>query len=279
MTNLSWMTDIHLDMVGNLSQRLVDLSEKSRESDAILISGDISVSEILCEHLLILESFFQKQIYFVLGNHDYYGSSFLSVRKSVSNLCMKSSYLRYLCNVPFIKLNETGTYLIGHDGWYDAQNGHAYNDSLLMNDWLRISDFNSALRSAPGGKILNKNVIVDISRRLAQQSVNHVANAIKSIIRNAKHIVIMTHVPPFKESFTAFEHHSGNSTMDILPWYTSKVMGDTIFSAAKTYPNVKFTVLSGHAHSHYDDDLLNNLNVKIGKSTYGNPQITNLAII
>jgi len=279
MTNLSWMTDIHLDMVGNLRDRLIQLSEKSRESEAIIITGDISIANLLCEHLLILESYFQKQIYFILGNHDYYGSSISSVRKNVSSLCLSSSYLRYMSNVAFIRLDDSGTYLVGHDGWYDAQNGHPYNDSLLMNDWLQISDFNSALRAAPGGKVLNKNVIMDISRKLAQQSVNHIANGIKSVIKHANHIVIMTHVPPFKESFTTFEHHSGNSTMDILPWYTSKVMGDMIFSAAKTYPHIKFTVLSGHAHSHYDDDFLNNLNVKIGKSTYGNPQITNLTII
>jgi hypothetical protein len=51
------------------------------------------------------------------------------------------------------------------------------------------------------------------------------------------------------------------------------MMGDAIFAAAKAYPNVKFTVLSGHLHSHYEQELLNNLTVRVGKSSYGSPQL------
>lgn len=271
MTRLAWMTDIHLDMAGDVFGKINSLVSTSRDADGIVITGDISNGGNIAAHLSLLEQAFEKPIYFVLGNHDYYGSGFSVVRNKVVELCRNSSYLKYMSSLPFIRF-ENGVHLIGHDGWYDAQNGNPQSDNMFMNDWIQISDFNVALRNAPMGRVLNKHVIIDISRRLAQQSVNHVANAIKAVAKQSQHIIIATHVPPFKESYTAFENHRGFSVMDLLPWYTSKIMGDTILSAAQTYPHIKFTVLSGHAHSHYDNDLLNNLTVKVGQAKYGNPQ-------
>lgn len=272
---LAWMTDIHLDMAGDVSNKILSISKSCEACDGILITGDISISNLLIQHLSVLEECLQKPIYFVLGNHDYYGSNIGIVRRNVVNHCNSSSFLRYMSSIPYIKLRD-GAYLIGHDGWYDAQNGNPHSDALLMNDWLQIADFNSAIRSSYAGKLLNKNVIIGISQRLAQMAANHIANSIKSVVKSSDHIVVMTHVPPFKETFNAAEKYKGMSSTDVLPWYTSKIIGDTLMSAAKTYPHVRFTVLSGHVHSHYDDDLLNNLNVKVGKAIYGNPQVANL---
>jgi len=269
---LAWATDIHLDMAGDVLEKLKKLSFDSTDCDSLLLSGDISVASTIVPHLSMIEEVIQKPIYFVLGNHDYYGSNIGVVRRNVINHCNSSEYLRYMSSVPFIKLDE-GKYLIGHDGWYDTQNGNPYNDSILMNDWIKISDFNVALRSSFGGRTLNKKVIVGLSKQLAQQAVNHVANSIKAVVKYSQHIIVMTHVPPFKESFNASEKYSMLPSSDILPWYTSRVMGDMLINAAKAYPHIQFTVLSGHTHSHYDDDLLNNLNVKVGKAIYGNPQV------
>ena len=130
---LAWATDIHLDMAGNLLDKVKTLAEQSETCDVLLLTGDISVSSLLLPHLSLLESNFQKPIYFVLGNHDYYGSDIGSVRKRVVDHCRGSSYLKYMLSVPYIKL-EGKTYLIGHDSWYDAQNGNPHNNELLMND-------------------------------------------------------------------------------------------------------------------------------------------------
>ena len=269
---LAWATDIHLDMTGDTIGKIRSLASDAASTDAVLITGDISVSNNILQHLSLLELTIEKPIYFVLGNHDYYGSNIMSVRKTVNDFCNSSSYLRYMSSVPFVRL-QPGVNLIGHDSWYDAQNGNPRNNVVLMNDWIQISDFNSALRGSYSGQVLNKDVIIQISQRLAQQSVNHIANGIKAVVKESDHIIVMTHVPPFRESFNGMNKHSGTSVNDVLPWYTCKLMGDTLLAAAKTYPHVKFTVLSGHAHSHYDNDLLNNLNVKVGRAIYGNPQL------
>jgi len=275
MTQLAWMTDIHLDMAGDLAGRLGSLSMSVRDSDGVIITGDISVSNMLTEHLSLIESAFQRPIYFVLGNHDYYGSNIGIVRRRVSAHCASSSYLKYMSNVPYVKL-DGGAVLLGHDGWYDAQNGNPHSDTILMNDWLQIADFNSALRASPVGRVLNKNAIIQVARSIAQQAVNHVAGGIKAAVRDTRHIIVMTHVPPFRESFNAAEKYKGSSSSEIVPWYTCKLMGDMLMAAARAYPHVKFTVLSGHVHSRYDDDLLNNLNVKVGGAIYGNPQLASV---
>jgi len=272
---LAWITDIHLDMVGNLSSRLHSLAAEIINCDALLITGDISISSTLIQHLSMIEMIIAKPVYFVLGNHDYYGSTFGGVRRNVVDFCNSSSYLRYMNSVSYIKLGER-KYLIGHDGWYDAQNGNPYGQSVLMNDWIQITNFNSALRASRGNSVIDKNIIIELSRMMAQESANNIAKKIKLIIKDSDHIVVMTHVPPFKESFNTSDKYREISSLEIMPWYTSKIMGDTLMSAAKTYPHVKFTVLSGHLHSHYDQDLLNNLTVKVGKAKYGNPQLASL---
>lgn len=269
---LAWYTDIHLDCVGNVQNKLFNLCELMDSVESVLITGDISIASQLIPHLSMIENAFQRPIYFVLGNHDYYGSDISSTRRSVVNACNSSSYLKYMISTPYMQLSP-GVMLIGHDAWYDAFNGNPNNNQFMMNDWIRIADFNSALKASSAGTSLNKNAVIEIARRLAHQATVHVVNGIKSAVKQSSHIIIMTHVPPFKESYNSSEKHKGLSSQDVIPWYTSRMMGDAIFAAAKAYPNVKFTVLSGHLHSHYEQELLNNLTVRVGKSVYGSPQL------
>jgi predicted phosphohydrolase len=60
-----------------------------------------------------------KPIYFVLGNHDYYGGSIDGTRTVARRL---SGYLRWLHSAGIVQLHRE-TALVGHEGWYDAQYG------------------------------------------------------------------------------------------------------------------------------------------------------------
>lgn len=269
---LAWFTDIHLDHVNDIGTTISGLAHASAKCDSVIITGDISLANMLIGHLMLLDQILEKPIYFVLGNHDYYFSNIRVVRKHVIDACRSMSYARYLAAIPYVKLtNETA--LIGHDGWYDALNGNPRNDVMLMNDWIRIQDFSPAIKGGLGNRMLDKSMIIQIAQAICVAAVKHVADGIKLAIRDKhKNIIVATHVPPFKESYNS-DKHRGLDIADVLPWYTSKTMGDMLLSAAKTYPHIKFTILSGHSHSHYDQDLLNNLNVRVGKSLYGSPQI------
>ena len=269
---LAWFTDIHLDHVHDVGTSVASLASSASKCESIIITGDISLANTLIGHLMLLDQVLEKPIYFVLGNHDYYFSNIRTVRRHVVDACRSMSYAKYLAAMPYAKLSNE-TVLIGHDGWYDALNGNPRNDVMLMNDWIRIQDFAPAIRGSLGSKLLDKNLIIQISQAICVAAVKHVADGIKAAIRDKhKNIIVATHVPPFKESYNS-DKHRGLDISDVLPWYTSKTMGDMLLTAAKTYPHIKFTILSGHSHSHYDQDLLNNLNVRVGKSSYGSPQI------
>jgi predicted phosphohydrolase len=268
---LAWATDIHLDCVGNVEQHLSALSLAAHRCDAVILSGDISVGPSITTHLRMLEDALEKPIYFVLGNHDYYFSDIMGTRRSVVDACKFMSYPRYLGNVPFIKLDKK-TALVGSDGWYDGFNGNVETSDFIMNDWLRIEDFRPVVKAMPGRTILDLPLILKISRAICHASVSHVIKGIKAVAENVENIIVVTHVPPFAESYRS-EKYKDFSPSNVMPWYTSKMMGEMLLTAAKTYPHIQFTVLSGHTHSSFEGKILSNLSARVGNSQYGTPQI------
>lgn len=268
---LAWLTDIHLDCVDDLSATVNSLIKQVVPADAVIVSGDISVSHSLIYHLNLLEDAFNKPVYFVLGNHDYYYSDILSVRKEVTDECLEMRFCKYLGSQPFVMLTPT-TALIGSDGWYDAYNGDPRKSEFIMSDWLNISDFKSAIRTLPGSKQIDINRVMQVSREICKASVAHVARGINAVAPNVADILIVTHVPPFEQAYTNGKYK--NIPNDhVTPWYTSKMMGEMLLTISKTYPEVQFTILSGHTHSEYQGNISPNLRINVGKSSYGAPQV------
>jgi hypothetical protein len=55
------------------------------------------------------------------------------------------------------------------------------------------------------------------------------------------------------------------------------MMGDMLRSAARSFPNSRFTVLSGHTHGAYRGTPYEpNLHVVVGAAEYGQPKIQDL---
>lgn len=268
---LAWTTDIHLDCTDDATRAAQRLQADSYGCDGIIISGDISVATDIVFHLRVLEDALQKPIYFVLGNHDYYYSDIISTRKRVVDACRDMSFARYLGSTHCVKVDRS-TFLVGSDGWYDAFNGDPGGSDFLMNDWLKIHDFQPAIRGSGRNRIINKEHVIQISRAICLASVQHIVRGIKEAAATAENIIVVTHVPPFVESYTD-EKYKNLSAEHVVPWYTSKIMGEMLSTAAKTYPHVQFTILSGHTHSPFEGQVLGNVNVKVGKSLYGSPQI------
>lgn len=117
---LAWLTDIHLD-----HGPLGDI-----DADGLLVTGDISNSCSLQMHLAELAQ--RTPLYFVLGNHDYYGSSITGVRQQVPQWA--GSWLHQ--DGP-ITLGEWQ--LVGVDGWGDGRIGNA-ETPVFLNDFLLIEE-------------------------------------------------------------------------------------------------------------------------------------------
>ncbi|MBM3194339.1 MAG: hypothetical protein FJZ60_01085 [Chlamydiae bacterium] len=271
---VAWATDIHLDFITSLEEPIASsknldtfCSLLARDNpDAVLLSGDISLAGQLKQHLIALESRLQVPIFFVLGNHDFWGGGIEQVRKSITELSNKSEYLRYLSSTTYTMLSP-GVALVGHDGWYDGLNGDPFNENFIMNDWNLISDFSPALRNF---STTNWNMILHIARRQASIAARHIATGIKSVLhqRQPSKIIIVTHVPPFVNPLDCHESGRGKG---LYPWYSSKTMGDMLLTAARHNSRVKFEVFCGHVHSGYEGHIMPNLLLRSGMSEYSKP--------
>ena len=67
---LLWLTDLHLDRVEEKCRMDFYRRLCEEDSDAVVITGDISTARLLPSHLLELgQTFGPRPVYFVLGNH------------------------------------------------------------------------------------------------------------------------------------------------------------------------------------------------------------------
>lgn len=277
MSKFAWCTDIHLDHLHD-DASLISFAEGLVATDpaSILITGDISTAKNLVYHLSAIERVVQRPVFFVLGNHDYWGGDIDTVRKEMKDVCNMSQFLKYLPLSPYTPVSPT-TAIVGHDGWYDAYYGDADKSQFVMNDWALIRDY---VQFSGGGQFMNINRgvadkagVISFSRKLAKQGVDHIAAGIKAAVRSYKNIVVLTHYPPFAETHM-YQGKIGD--VNSQPWYTSRQMGDMLLAAAKAYPNVHFNVLAGHTHGRYDGRILPNLEVHVADAAYGSPGLSGL---
>lgn len=107
-------------------------------------------------------------------------------------------------------------------------------------------------------------------QQLADADAIKLQNDLKQAVsQNPKKIIVLTHVPPFKE---ACLHKGEISGDDWLPYFSSKIMGDVLTTVAEQNPKIEFLVLCGHTHS--AANICNgNLAVEVGKADYWNPSI------
>ena len=257
MSKLIWVSDVHLNFLHNKEDLRNEfyLQLKEAEGDNILITGDIAESHNVVLYVEEMQERTGKPVHFVLGNHDFYGSSVLKVKRSVRHL----NYLPKSMGTPL----SDDTILIGVDGWGDCRNGDYENSRLTMSDWLYIDD----LRSEYGkGMAKLKTQLMKLADMDAKKLERRVLKAVKSF----KKIIIATHVPPLEEVCL---NAGRKSTPSGLPFFSSKCLGDTIVPIAKKHPNIDFLWLSGHTHSRARHKPCNNLTSKVAKAEYYYPQI------
>ena len=254
-----WLTDIHLEfMKDRLASRFV--TELSNEGlEGLFLTGDNSTAKKLEFHLQLFVDLYQGPVYFVLGNHDYYGGEIAVVRKMVDEICAGSRLLHWLPASGVVELNKD-TCLIGHDGWADGRLGDYVGSKILLNDYLKIQNF---VKAGGVGRLALLNSLGD-------QSAAHFETILPEALAQYRHIILLTHIPPFKE---ACWHEGEISADDWLPHFSCKAVGDVLVKFMKAHSDQQMTVLCGHTHSSGVADILPNLQVKTGKAKYGSPAI------
>jgi len=136
---LLWLSDIHLNFIDEARRQKFYSSMQRVDMSSIVITGDIAEADSVNTILEEIVRALNVPIYFVLGNHDYYGGEIESVTKSVKSMCNNQPLLEWLDLHEFIQLTEH-TILLGKGGWADARNGDYDNSRVNLNDSRLITD-------------------------------------------------------------------------------------------------------------------------------------------
>ena len=256
---LAWLTDVHLDFVGPDEVARLGRRIAAERPAATLLGGDISVASRLEEHLAALAAAVPSPLYFVLGNHDFYGGGIETVRAAVAALCRRTPRLHWLVESGVVALSDA-TALVGHDSWADGRLGDYARSQVLLNDYLYIRDFVGLDRARRLDKL----------NALGDEAAAHFARLLPQAFERCASVVLLTHVPPFEG---ACWHEGRISGPDYLPHFACGAVGDVLVEVMRARPDRQLTVLCGHTHGAGEARILPNLFVRTGGAEYGRPRL------
>jgi len=256
---LAWASDIHLNFCSaEVVERFCE-EIAAQEPDGLVITGDIAESDSVGPFLYYLERMLRMDIYFVLGNHDFYYGSIAEVHRALADV-RTSEHLRatYLTQSPTVQLTPS-TILIGDDGFGDARLGDPWGSRSQLADWNYIEELKNLRRPA---RIARLQQLGDAA---AERLLPKLVEACRS---PAQHIVLATHVPPFAEA----ARYRNLPTEDYaLPWYTCDAVGHVLRDVMALHEHKHMTVLCGHTHGKHYTRILPNLIVHTAGARYKMP--------
>jgi predicted phosphodiesterase len=254
------LTDLHLERVDKQKKAEFLARLRGAEYDAAVITGDISHARGLPVDLEALgEACAPYPLYFVLGNHDFYGSSFDAVDAAVDVVCKRQRNLKHLGHGEIVHLTEKAA-LIGHRGWADGRAGYGSRTYVPSSDAVCIKD----LQGKPNQTVLEE------MENLGKASGQYFREILPLALTCYKHIWIATHVAPFK--WSAF--YDGRLCGPLhLPHYINLSAGGAIRGIAGQFAGKSVTVLCGHTHSPVIFRASDNVTVHAGRARPGHPQV------
>lgn len=270
-----WLADLHLNFIGtrDLVSKM-DLEDNKTQikqfceciidqynPDALMIGGDISNSKYLEQHLNLLNRYFKKKIYFVLGNHDFYHSSIKKVSEFLKGYLKKHRNLIWLDNVEPIYLTDK-TALIGSSLWNDGRAGNFETSNVWLSDYQVIEE----LKSSP----YYTRDLQKLLKYYAEIYTDHLIDNLELAIKNRDDIIMVTHVPAFREA----SFYDGKVQNDNwAPHFVCKIAGDKIREVMDKHPDKQLTIYSSHTHGAGEKRISDNIYVVNSESKYGRLQI------
>lgn len=257
---VAWTTDLHLDWIDQPRKRdeLVR-SIRADAPDAVVLTGDVADGPQTGRYLRFLESELERPIYFVLGNHDFYGRTIREGRRQTAALAAESEHLVYLTTAGVVELTPT-TAIVGHDSWGDARLGDYDRSKVWLPDFVTVKDLADVSHDR------------ELLRRRLHALGDEAAGSLRSVLPVAleahRRVVLATHVPPYRESAW---HGEGFSDDNWLPFFSCKAVGDVLREVMERRPDRELLVLCGHTHGSGEARILDNLRVLTGGSGYERP--------
>ncbi len=263
--NLLWLTDLHLDCSSAETKAAFRETLRASACDAAVITGDISDARRLRDDLLFLaETLRPKPVYFVLGNHDYFWSSFAAVDAMVAQLAASEagSNLRPLGFGEIVPLSETDA-LIGHRGWADGRAGLGERSRVKLES-VKESKAIDELRSASEREFFEKLSL------LGKESADYFSRVLPEALDRFERVWVATHFPPFPEA-ALFDGQVCDENR--LPHFVNVAAGEALRRAASKRLDRRLAVLCGHTHCAAVVEIESNLSAFAGSAQRGKPRI------
>jgi predicted phosphohydrolase len=258
MPRLAWITDPHLNFVDAPGRDAFYDAVRDAGADAVLVGGDIGEAHDFALHLARMCDRVGRPVYFVLGNHDYYRSSIAKVRGLAEKIGAVDG-LVWLPAAGVVPLSPQ-TALIGHGGWADARFGDFDRSTVMLNDYALIAEL-SFLSPHERKRRLHA---------LGDEAGLFVRRILPAALASHGHVVLLTHVPPFREA----AWHEGHISNDQwLPHMSCKAMGEAILEVMAAHPDQRLTVLCGHTHGEGETRPAANVHAVTGGAVYGKPAV------
>lgn len=258
---LGWCTDIHVSFITDYERYLFYKSLDEQQLDALLITGDIGEASNVRKHLKKLQSVVKVPVYFVYGNHDYYGTA-VSVRRRYT--MQRPDELIYLTKSGGIHLTGN-TYLCGVDGFADARAGDFANSHIRLNDQNYIRE----LRAAARGNYLPQEMarLADIDAKLLFDQLTICK------FKGAERIIVGTHIPPWEQLAC---YRGRQSDKNYTPFYVNTANGKVLEDFARQNPNIQIHLYCGHSHGASKYNPLPNLAGECGEAQYYRPALQHI---
>lgn len=137
MLRVQILSDLHFEFHADHGDSFIDSFDSSK-ADVLVIAGDLATASLLERSLgAICNKFEGKDVVFVLGNHEYYGSKPEAVDKVISRCVNKFKNLHFLDKSAIV---ISGQRFIGATLWFE-DDPMAYFYRRYLNDFSAIKSF------------------------------------------------------------------------------------------------------------------------------------------
>ncbi len=263
---IGFATDIHLDHI----KENADLTKHRRIGKnladglgALLISGDICNGIDFSRQFGAFHEGADIPVYFVLGNHDFWGAEDIQVRNNAAQ------FPGYLDRGQVVELVD-GVGLCGRTGFYDTLTGNPFESRWHMNDWDRIPRLAGCWRVP---QLLQREC-----KAWAEEETEKAVRVLREAVKGGfKEVYFLTHFPLFTEA--CFHGEDGELDVEengMWPWSIDTTMGHAVREIAAENPGVSFTIFTGHTHGGGEKQISTNLRCVAGKARYGSPSVSKI---
>lgn len=166
------ISDIHIDYNKNYPKFI-----KDDDTQNLILAGDIGspYDPIFAEYIKEATNLY-KNVYFIAGNHEYYGYSLLEINNKLKDYEKLYSNFKYL-QQNIIDIENTNIRLIGCTLWSKVED-HLYYE---LNDFKYIK-YNDTISLNP-----------NISRELHKQDLSWLENELINAKNDNKEVIVITH--------------------------------------------------------------------------------------